>query len=62
MLSTKKFYTFINLQGSQTRDSSKYAKTSFTPLQTYKVLKPQIHFEAIAEHIHFGKCCKSVSV
>ena len=28
----------------------------FTPLFTYKVLKPQIHFEVITEPIHIGIC------
>ena len=34
-----KFYTITNLQGSQTHDTTAYDRKSFTPLQTYKVLK-----------------------
>ena len=33
------FYTITNLQGSQTRFYWLYVRGSFTPLQTYKVLK-----------------------
>ena len=34
-----KFYTITNLQGSQTHSHSQHQVSSFTPLQTYKVLK-----------------------
>ena len=34
------FYTITNLQGSQTLRTHSMVKISFTPLQTYKVLKP----------------------
>ena len=33
------FYTITNLQGSQTLTEMKFTVISFTPLQTYKVLK-----------------------
>ena len=33
------FYTITNLQGSQTLRTHSMVKISFTPLQTYKVLK-----------------------
>ena len=36
----KQFYTITNLQGSQTLLSFLFDRSSFTPLQTYKVLKP----------------------
>ena len=36
------FYTITNLQGSQTRLAVKARGSGFTPLQTYKVLKPQM--------------------
>ena len=36
------FYTITNLQGSQTRPRKLSCAGSFTPLQTYKVLKPYI--------------------
>ena len=36
------FYTITNLQGSQTLRTANMEKISFTPLQTYKVLKPQM--------------------
>ena len=35
-----KFYTITNLQGSQTYSLIQPSFSSFTPLQTYKVLKP----------------------
>ena len=35
-----KFHTFTNLQGSQTLNVALNGTISFTPLQTYKVLKP----------------------
>ena len=38
----KTFYTITNLQGSQTLRTHSMVKISFTPLQTYKVLKPQM--------------------
>ena len=36
------FYTITNLQGSQTVSSYMTAYYSFTPLQTYKVLKLEL--------------------
>ena len=36
------FYTITNLQGSQTASSNLPVNSCFTPLQTYKVLKPQM--------------------
>ena len=36
-------YTLTNLQGSQTYRTKAELRASFTPLLTYKVLKPQIH-------------------
>ena len=38
------FYTFTYLQGSQTQVCIVELRLSFTPLLTYKVLKPQIQF------------------
>ena len=37
-----KFYTITNLQGSQTSIRWQRNHNCFTPLQTYKVLKPQM--------------------
>ena len=34
------FYTITNLQGSQTLKRQRHGYICFTPLQTYKVLKP----------------------
>ena len=39
-MNTQWFYTFTNLQGSQTPIHQSMNVLSFTPLQTYKVLKP----------------------
>ena len=39
-LTNMPFYTITNLQGSQTLRTHSMVKISFTPLQTYKVLKP----------------------
>ena len=39
VLNMAKFYTITNLQGSQTQTLEKDLFSSFTPLQTYKVLK-----------------------
>ena len=36
------FYTITNLQGSQTLTEMKFTVISFTPLQTYKVLKLEL--------------------
>ena len=41
------FYTITNLQGSQTVSSYMTAYYSFTPLQTYKVLKPELTYQAL---------------
>ena len=38
------FYTFTNLQGSQTVKQYLEHKQGFTPLQTYKVLKQHAPF------------------
>ena len=39
---TRLFYTITNLQGSQTNNRGFSGSDCFTPLQTYKVLKPQM--------------------
>ena len=39
LIDLPRFYTITNLQGSQTKDVEDDRKKSFTPLQTYKVLK-----------------------
>ena len=47
------FYTITNLQGSQTPVSIGYCAISFTPLQTYKVLKPILlsdPFQVVLHH------------
>ena len=41
----KQFYTITNLQGSQTLLSFLFDRSSFTPLQTYKVLKPWVNIQ-----------------
>ena len=46
-LTNMPFYTITNLQGSQTVSSYMTAYYSFTPLQTYKVLKPELTYQAL---------------
>ena len=46
-LTNMPFYTITNLQGSQTVSSYMTSYYSFTPLQTYKVLKPELTYQAL---------------
>ena len=50
-----RFYTLTNLQGSQTNIIIKTIYSSFTLLQTYKVLKPRNIFELLKIVLHSYK-------
>ena len=49
------FYTITNLQGSQTDADCDRLARSFTPLQTYKVLKHDIESRNEAKVLHHYK-------
>ena len=49
------FYTLTNLQGSQTCRSKLLSRTSFTLLQTYKVLKPSLSCRLFIAVLHSYK-------
>ena len=50
-----RFYTITNLQGSQTFRQKRRDKMSFTPLQTYKVLKPNSIITVQTKVLHHYK-------